>query len=85
VGVDLPEHSHPGTNATGPTTLIAYATRAGSTAEVAVFIGERLSERGLAVDVGPVQHLSSLEGYDAVIVGSAIRVGKWQGEEGEGR
>ena len=57
--------------------LVTYATRAGSTAEIAATIGNTLSERGFSVDVKPVKDLSSLNGYQAAILGSAIRMGNW--------
>ena len=57
--------------------LIAYATRAGSTPEIAAAIGETLSGRGCAVDVKPVKSQPSLNGYSAVLLGSAIRMGSW--------
>jgi menaquinone-dependent protoporphyrinogen oxidase len=57
--------------------LIAYATRAGSTPEIAAAIGETLAGRGYAVDVKPVTSKPSLNGYGAVLLGSAIRMGSW--------
>lgn len=57
--------------------LVTYATRAGSTVEVAAAIGETLAKRGFAVDVKPVKAKPSLEGYQAVVLGSAIRIGSW--------
>jgi menaquinone-dependent protoporphyrinogen oxidase len=57
--------------------LVTYATRAGSTAEIAAAIGKSLSERGFTVDVKPVKDKPSLNGYQAVIMGSAIRMGNW--------
>jgi menaquinone-dependent protoporphyrinogen oxidase len=57
--------------------LVTYATRAGSTVEVASAIGETLSKRGFSVDVKPAKENPSLDGYQAVIVGSAIRMGSW--------
>jgi menaquinone-dependent protoporphyrinogen oxidase len=57
--------------------LVAYASKAGSTAEVAVAIGEVLRERGYGVDVKPIQENPTVDGYQAVIVGSAIRMGNW--------
>ncbi len=57
--------------------LIAYATRAGSTAEIAGVLGESLSERGYAVDVKPVKETADVAGYSGVLLGSAIRMGRW--------
>lgn len=57
--------------------LVTYATRAGSTAEIAAVLGETLAERGFRVDVKPVARVASLDGYQAVILGSAIRMGSW--------
>lgn len=58
--------------------LIAYATKAGSTAEVAAEIGRVIeSKGGCQVDVCPVGKLNGVDGYDAVVIGSAIRAGKW--------
>ena len=57
--------------------LVTYATRAGSTAEVAAAIAETLAARGYAVDVKPVKEKPALDGYSAVVLGSAIRMGHW--------
>jgi len=57
--------------------LLAYASKCGSTGEIAQAIGKRLGEAGVAVDVIPVKTVKSLDGYDAVVLGSAIRVGQW--------
>jgi menaquinone-dependent protoporphyrinogen oxidase len=57
--------------------LVTYATRAGSTVEVAAAIGETLRGSGFSVDVKPVKEKPSVEGYQAVVVGSAIRLGSW--------
>lgn len=57
--------------------LVTYATRAGSTAEVAAAIGETLNQRGYIVDVKAVKEQTDLDGYQAVIIGSAIRMGSW--------
>ncbi len=56
--------------------LVAYGSVSGSTAETAVFIGKRLSEKGLQADVKPVEKIKSIEGYDGVIIGSSIMMGK---------
>ena len=57
--------------------LVTYATRAGSTAEVAAACAETLAARGYAVDVKPVKEKTQLTGYSAVVLGSAIRMGDW--------
>jgi len=57
--------------------LVAYASRAGSTAGVAEAIGKSLSGDGVSVDVCPVTEVSHLTGYHAVVVGSAIQGGQW--------
>ena len=57
--------------------LIAYASRAGSTAEVAEAIGQVLNSKGIAADVLPAEKVGPVSAYRAAIVGSAIRMGKW--------
>jgi len=57
--------------------LIAYATRAGSTVEIASAIGQNLSDAGYSVDVKPIKEVAGVVGYAAVILGSAIRMGHW--------
>ncbi len=57
--------------------LIAYASRAGSTAEVAEAIGQVLRGGGMPVDVLPAGQVASTNTYRAVIIGSAIRMGRW--------
>ncbi|NCC35289.1 MAG: flavodoxin, partial [Chloroflexia bacterium] len=54
-----------------------YATRAGSTAEIAVAMAQTLTTRGYNVEVKPVKQVASLAGYQAAILGSAIRMGNW--------
>ncbi|MGD0822535.1 MAG: flavodoxin domain-containing protein [Desulfomonilia bacterium] len=56
--------------------LVVYGTWAGSTAEVADFIGKTFAEGGARVEVKPVQSVKTLVGYHAVVIGSAIRAGK---------
>jgi len=73
----LPELNFRKENRMNKSILIAYATRAGSTAEIAAALGETLAERGFSVEVKPVKKVSSLDGYQAVILGSAIRMGNW--------
>jgi menaquinone-dependent protoporphyrinogen oxidase len=57
--------------------LVAYASRAGSTAGVAEAIGQTLAESGAQVEVRPMQDVEDLAPYRAVVAGSAIQGGKW--------
>ncbi len=59
------------------TVLVTYATRNDSTAGVAEAIGDTLAENGYAVEVQPMQAVDYLAPYRAVVLGSAIRDGKW--------
>ncbi len=57
--------------------LVTYASRAGSTAEVAQAIGQTLVDNGAQVDVRPMNDVRDLSPYRAVVAGSAIRGQKW--------
>ncbi|MDD4566654.1 Protoporphyrinogen IX dehydrogenase [Methanoculleus chikugoensis] len=57
--------------------LVAYATRYGSTAEVAEAIGDELRKAGVDVDVRPVDEVGDLSPYRAAVIGSPIYMGKW--------
>jgi menaquinone-dependent protoporphyrinogen oxidase len=60
----------------GSKVLVAYATRYGSTEEVAKAIAERLDERGMDVSVEGARAVKSLDGYDGVVLGTALYIGK---------
>ncbi len=57
--------------------LIAYASKCGSTGEVAAAIGKAFAQNGARVDVLPLKKVTNLSDYQAVFIGSAIRVAKW--------
>lgn len=57
--------------------LIAYATRYGSTQEVAKAIAATLHERGLEVELQPVRKVRTLEGYGAVVLGAPLYMFHW--------
>jgi menaquinone-dependent protoporphyrinogen oxidase len=59
------------------TILIAYATRSGSTQEVAEIIAATLRDGGLDVDVRPVQQVQTLDGYRAVVIGAPLYMSDW--------
>jgi len=54
--------------------LLAYATVSGSTAEVAQAIADEMGNTGPQVDVSPVEDVKDITGYDAVVVGTAVRM-----------
>lgn len=64
-------------------TLIAYASKYGATKEIAEKIGGVLRQAGLPVEVLPVDGMRDLTQYQAVILGSAVYIGKWHKGAGE--
>jgi menaquinone-dependent protoporphyrinogen oxidase len=56
--------------------LVAYATQKGSTAEVAQAIGKELQAMGHTVSVQEMRSVKSLDGYELVIIGAPVYVGK---------
>ncbi len=60
--------------------LIAYGSAAGSTAEVAQAIGEEMQQAGAQVDVKAVEDITDIAPYDAVVLGSAVRMFKLLGK-----
>ena len=59
--------------------LVAYATMAGSTAEVAKAVGEEIAKSGLQVDVLPISDVKDVAVYDGVVVGAPMIMG-WHRE-----
>jgi menaquinone-dependent protoporphyrinogen oxidase len=59
------------------TVLVAYASKYGSTQEIAESIGRELRLRRLEVDVLCVDEVDDVQRYDAVVLGSAVYVGHW--------
>jgi len=57
--------------------LLAYATRFGSTQEVAEAIATALREAGFEVELQRMQEVQRLDGYDAVVLGAAIYNTHW--------
>jgi menaquinone-dependent protoporphyrinogen oxidase len=56
--------------------LVAYASKCGSTREVAEAVGKVLAQAGAAVDVKRVQDAKDLKSYNAVLLGTALRMEK---------
>ena len=60
--------------------LVAYGTKYGATAGVAEKIGQVLQDAGLAVDVKRAGDAGDPAAYQAVVLGSAVYIGKWRKE-----
>ncbi len=73
--IQFPEDQLGGDQMNSQNVLIAYASKAGSTAEAAEKMGGILAQRGFTVDVMPVNKVQDLNAYNQVILGSAIRMG----------
>ncbi|MGW7520117.1 flavodoxin domain-containing protein [Streptomyces sp. NPDC054796] len=57
--------------------LVAYGSKHGSTAEIAQWVADALSAHGHEVTVRPADEVRSLDGYDGVVLGSALYAGRW--------
>jgi menaquinone-dependent protoporphyrinogen oxidase len=55
--------------------LVAYATMAGSTVEVAQAVGEEIAKSGYQVDILPISEIKDLHAYDGVVVGGPMIMG----------
>lgn len=62
------------------TVLVAYATKYGSTQEVAEAIAATLREKGCEVKVRPAGEVRELVGYSAVVLGAALYIGRWHAD-----
>jgi menaquinone-dependent protoporphyrinogen oxidase len=57
--------------------LVTAASKHGATAEIAQAIGDVLAGRELDVTVAPVDRVAAVDGYDAIVAGSAVYAGHW--------
>jgi menaquinone-dependent protoporphyrinogen oxidase len=57
--------------------LVGYATRYGSTQEVAEAVAATLRECGLEVDIQPMREVRTLAGYSAVVLGAPLYMFRW--------
>ena len=57
--------------------LVAFGSKHGATAEIATWIGDRLRERGLPVDVRRAADVDDVEPYGAVVLGGSVYMGRW--------
>lgn len=56
--------------------LVAYASKCGSTGEVAEVVGQVLHQAGAAVDIYKAHQVKDISPYRAVVLGTAIRMEK---------
>ena len=57
--------------------LVTAATRHGSTLELAAIIAGILEDAGIDTDVKAPGDVRSVEGYEALVIGSAVYMGRW--------
>jgi menaquinone-dependent protoporphyrinogen oxidase len=57
--------------------LVGYATRSGSTQEVAESVAATLRDSGLEVDIQPMRNVRTLAGYRMVILGAPLYMFRW--------
>lgn len=57
--------------------LVVYATRHGATTGIAERIASTLTDRGLTAHTQKVEEVKDLDGYDAVVLGSAAYMSHW--------
>jgi menaquinone-dependent protoporphyrinogen oxidase len=62
--------------------LVAYASKNGSTEEIADAIGVSLRNSGIEVDLADAGEVASLVGYDGVVLGSAVYMKHWRKDAG---
>jgi menaquinone-dependent protoporphyrinogen oxidase len=57
--------------------LVTYASRLGSTKEIAERIAARLRDQGIDTTISSVETKPSVTTFDAVVIGSALYAGHW--------
>jgi menaquinone-dependent protoporphyrinogen oxidase len=60
--------------------LVACASKMGSTAEIADAVADRLRGAGFGVERASAESVRGLEDTDAVVLGSAVYLGRWRRE-----
>lgn len=59
--------------------LVSAASRHDATWEIAAAIARSLAAHGIPVDLRQPEDVADVEGYDAVVLGSSIYMGRWLG------
>ena len=57
--------------------MVTAASKHGSTSDIAQAIGAALTFHEIDADVWSIEAVESLDGYDAVVLGSAVYMGHW--------
>ena len=57
--------------------LVCAASKYGATSEIAQAVADVLAERGCTVTVLPADKVTTVEEFDAAVLGSAVYVGRW--------
>ena len=60
--------------------LVAYATKMAGTRDIATAIGEQLTAAGMSATVSDAHDVTTLDEFDAAVVGSALYAGRWRPE-----
>jgi menaquinone-dependent protoporphyrinogen oxidase len=60
--------------------LVAYASKHGSTEEVARAIGRHLRKAGHHVDIRKAAVVTDVDPYDGVIIGGSLYMGRWHAD-----
>src|SRR5579859_2555464 len=60
--------------------LVTYASKHGSTREIAERIAGKLRQRGKEVAIRPMEDVEQLASYEALVIGSPIYYGSWMKE-----
>ncbi len=60
--------------------LVAYASKHGSTAEIAKAVADEIRSAGHEVDCLEAGSADEVGGYDAVVIGSAVYIKRWRGD-----
>lgn len=62
------------------TVLVAYASKRGSTTEIAETVAATLRRSGLEVTLRSVEEVDDVDPYEAIVVGSAVYMKRWRGD-----
>ncbi len=60
--------------------LVVYATKSGCTQGIGERIGADLGKHGVTVDIASAKSAGDPRDYDAVVLGSGVRAGRWHAD-----